>query len=184
MPDSFDTRAFQTRLQRLDDLLREVEHSADPASRARIREIVQAILELHGNGLERLLSLLESAGETIASVRDAIARDEIVGGLLLLHDLHPLDLETRVLQALDQVRPALRSHGGSVTLLGICEGVVRLRLEGHCHGCPSSAVTMRQTIEAAILARAPDAIALEVEGLAEDPPTAPDGRALVAIAMP
>ena len=74
-----------------------------------------------------------------------------MGGLLLLHGLHPLDLEARVRQALDKVRPYLRSHGGNVELLGVDEGVVRLRLEGSCHGCPSSAATMRQTIEEAIL---------------------------------
>ena len=46
----------------------------------------------------------------------------MVGGLLMLHGLHPLDLETRVRQALDQVRPYLRSHGGNVELLGVSDG--------------------------------------------------------------
>jgi Fe-S cluster biogenesis protein NfuA len=105
----------------------------------------------------------------------------VVGGLLLLHGLHPLDLEARVLQALDQVRPFLRSHGGNVELLSLTDGVIRLRLQGNCQGCPSSAVTMKQTIEEAILARAPDAIALEVEGAVDDPLTTPDGQALVVL---
>ena len=123
MTESLDAREFQSRLQRLDALLREVEDSADPAAAARTREIVQAVLDLHGTGLERILGHLEAAGEAGAPILDACAGDDVVGGLLLLHGLHPLDLEARVLRALEQVRPALRSHGGNVELLGVRDGV-------------------------------------------------------------
>ena len=73
--------------------------SAWPTRRrgARPREIVQAVLDLHGAGLERILGHLADAGDR-RRVLDACARDEVVGGLLLLHGLHPLDLEERVLQ--------------------------------------------------------------------------------------
>ena len=58
------------------------------------------------------------------------------------------------------------------------------RLEGNCHGCPSSAVTMKQTIEEAILAKAPDALALEVEGTVKEAlAVTPDGRALITLAV-
>ena len=81
---------------------------------------------------------------------DSLASDDLVASVMLLYGLHPLDLETRVLQALEQVRPYLRSHGGNVELLGVEEGVIRLRLQGSCHGCPSSAQTLKSTIEEAI----------------------------------
>jgi Fe-S cluster biogenesis protein NfuA len=167
---------FQSKLQHLDTLLRELEQLVDPAARDRTREIVQAVLDLHGTGLERILALLAEAGEPGAAVLDACAGDGVVGGLLLLHGLHPSAVEDRVLQALDQVRPYLRSHGGNVELLGVDEGIVRLRLEGSCHGCPSSAVTMKQTIEEAIFARAPDVIAVELEEQVDRPPVTADGR--------
>ncbi len=167
MTDAIDARDFQARLQRLDALLGEAERSGDPASRARAREVVQAVLDLHGAGLERILSHLEGTGPAGRAALDACVRDDVVGGLLLLHGLHPLGLEERVRQALEQVRPYLRSHGGNVELLGVADGVVRLRLAGSCDGCPSSAVTMRQTIEEAILGKAPDAAGVEVEGLAD-----------------
>ncbi len=179
--ETLDLREFQGQLQRLDALLQGVERLGDPEARSNVRETVQAILELHGAGLERILYHLDAAGDAGASARDACVGDEVVGGLLLLHGLHPLDLEARVLQALDQVRPFLRSHGGNVELLSLTDGVVRLRLQGNCHGCPSSAVTMKQTIEEAILARAPDAIDLQVEGAVEEPMTTPDGQALVVL---
>jgi Fe-S cluster biogenesis protein NfuA len=184
MTETFDAREFQARLQRLDDRLQELERLGDPAVQARVREVVQALLDLHGEGLGRILGHLESAGAAGAAALEACARDDVIGGLLLLHGLHPLDLESRVLQALDDVRPRLRAHHGDVELIGVADGVVRLRLLGSCHGCASSAVTMKQTIEQAVLGRAPDAVALEVEGAVDEPLTTADGRPLVVLSIP
>jgi Fe-S cluster biogenesis protein NfuA len=178
-----DARAFQARLERLDALLRQADSVADPAARARLQEVVQAVLDLHGAALERMLALL---GESVAGGRgvlDACARDDVVGGLLLLHGLHPLDLEARVRQALEGVRPYLRAHGGTVELLGVSGGVVRLRLGGNCDGCPSSAVTMKQTIEEAIYAKAPDVEGIEVEGALEHAPAPAEGPARLALPL-
>ncbi len=182
MTASLDAREFQARMQRLDQLLDEVEESADPEFAARVREIVQAILDLHGTGLERILGYLDDGGEPGAVTLEACARDEVISGLLLLHGLHPDELEERVAQALEQVRPALKSHGGNVELLDVRDGVVHLRLEGNCHGCPSSAATMKSTIEEAIFARAPEVATIEVQGL-NVRPTTPDGRALVELSV-
>jgi len=168
MTNPLDARTFQERLQRLDVLLQELERFPDPAVQTHGREMMQAVLELHGTALERLLQHADPAFAATC------ARDEVVSGLLLLHGLHPLDLETRIRQALDDARPLLRGHGGDVALVEVTDGVVRLRLEGNCHGCPSSAVTMKQTIEEAIFGRAPDATAVEVAGL-EDMAAAPAG---------
>jgi Fe-S cluster biogenesis protein NfuA len=183
MTDTFDARAFQAELQRLDGLLREVERFADPAVQSHTREAVRAVLALHGAGLGRILAHLEGAGEAGRKLLDACAADPVVGGLLLLHELHPLGVEERVRQALADVRPYLRSHGGNVELLGVSDGVVRLRLEGSCHSCPSSAVTLQQTVEEAIGARAPDVTAVEVKGLAGAPPVEADGPARVALPL-
>jgi Fe-S cluster biogenesis protein NfuA len=136
---------------------------------------------LRGYGLERVLEHVAGLGEAGAAALDACARDEVAGGLLLLHGVHPLGLEERVLLALDSVRPYLASHGGDVELLGIRDGVARLRLVGSCYGCRSSSLTMKQTVEEAILGRAPDVVAVEVEGEAPAPMTTPDGRPLVVL---
>ena len=98
----------------------------------------------------------------------------MVRGLLLLHGLHPVPLAGRVQEALDGVRPYLASHGGSVDLLEVSpEGTVKLRLEGSCHGCASSAMTLKYAIEQAIMEAAPDVVGIEVEGLVEPPPRPP-----------
>jgi Fe-S cluster biogenesis protein NfuA len=184
MSPTLDSREFQAGLRRLDGLLREVDRFPDPAARDHARNVVRAVLDLHAAGLGRLLEHLGGAGETGRAVLDACAADEVVAGLLVLHDLHPLGIEERVRQALEGVRPYLRSHGGNVELLGVSEGAVRLRLQGSCHSCPSSALTMRQTIEEAIVARAPDVTAIEVEGMVEAAPTAPAaGPARVALPL-
>jgi Fe-S cluster biogenesis protein NfuA len=181
MSQPFDGREFRAQMERLDALLQEVDHLADPQARDDVRELVRAVLDLHGAGLARVLDHLGDAGAAGDAIRDDLARDEVVGGLFLLHGLHPLDFEARVLGALEQVRPRLRAHGGGVELLGAVDGVVRLRLTGNCHGCPSSAATMRQTVEEAILGQAPDAVAIEVEGESVRPHATSSNPALVIL---
>jgi Fe-S cluster biogenesis protein NfuA len=161
---------FRQRMERLETLIQELERLPDPRAQARTREIIQSILELHGTALERIFETIAADGATGLALIDSLARDDLVGSVLLLHGLHPQDLPTRVLRALDQVRPYLRSHGGDVELLGIAEGVVRLRMQGSCQGCPSSAVTLKLAIEAAIYERAPDATGIWVEGVVEPSP--------------
>jgi Fe-S cluster biogenesis protein NfuA/nitrite reductase/ring-hydroxylating ferredoxin subunit len=95
-----------------------------------------------------------------------------VASLLLVHGLHPHDVQTRVRAALDSVRPYLGSHGGDVELMGIefpgahgpadGAGVVRLQLTGSCRSCPSSSVTLELAVEGAVLAAAPEISSIEV----------------------
>jgi Fe-S cluster biogenesis protein NfuA/nitrite reductase/ring-hydroxylating ferredoxin subunit len=102
-----------------------------------------------------------------------LAADDLVASLLVLHDLHPDDTDTRVRAALDEVRPYLGSHAGGVEYLGVdTEGVVRLRLQGSCDGCPSSLVTVRTAIEKAIEEAAPEVARVEVEGVTGPRPAA------------
>jgi Fe-S cluster biogenesis protein NfuA len=162
-----DDEEIRRRLDRLQTLIQEIERFSDPGVRAHAQEMVQAILEYHGAGLTRLLDRIAETGETGRALIAMLAGDELVSSLLLLYGLHPLNLETRVQQALERVRPYLRTHGGGVELLSVAEGVVRLRMQGSCHGCPSSAMTLKLAIEEAIVAAAPDASAIEVEGVIE-----------------
>ena len=120
-------------------------------------------MELYGSALARILEIVDDTGPA-DEIYDRLAADDLVASLLVLHGLHPLNVETRIARALDRVRPYLGSHGGDVKLLGVNEGVVHLRLEGSCHGCPSSTVTMKLAIEKAIEEAAPEVARIEVEG--------------------
>lgn len=156
------------RVARVEALLEGVDALEDPAGREVAGEIVQALVELYGEGLERIMAAL--GGEEEAGVRAALADDELVAHLLFLHDLHPVPLAERVVGALEGVRPYLESHGGGVELVGVEDGVVRLRLEGSCSGCPSSTMTLKLAIEDAIHKAAPDVEKIEAEGVAEEAP--------------
>lgn len=164
--------------QRIEELVREVEELADADARAKALELVQSLMDFHGAGLERLMEIVADAGVPGRAVFDDFARDPSVSSLLLLYGLHPVELEERVAGALEKVRPFLASHGGDVELVGINEGVVRLRMKGSCHGCPSSAMTLKNAIEEAVYEAAPDITTLEVEGVTEQP--SPSGLVQIA----
>jgi Fe-S cluster biogenesis protein NfuA/nitrite reductase/ring-hydroxylating ferredoxin subunit len=141
--------------------------SGGVVARERAEELVRLLADLYGAGLERLLTILHELGRLDDEALAALAADDLVAGLLLVHDLHPYDVTTRVEQALDNVRPYLGSHGGDVELLAVSDDVVRLRLLGSCDGCPSSSVTLKLAVEGAIEAAAPEITAIEVETTAE-----------------
>lgn len=160
-----DAEVSPPRLEQIDELIQQLETTADPRSRDIATELVSLVMELHRTGLQQLLKVLIQQMSNSDGMLLRLAEDEWVGGLLLLHGLHPVDLPTRVGRALDKVRPLLKSHGGNVELVSIEEGFVRLRLQGSCHGCPSSEMTLRNAIEEAMCRFAPDIEGLEVEGV-------------------
>jgi Fe-S cluster biogenesis protein NfuA/nitrite reductase/ring-hydroxylating ferredoxin subunit len=127
---------------------------------------------MYGEGLVRVLGLTAQSEAAGLALIEKFASDELLGALFMLHGLHPVDLETRVTQALVEVRPYLKSHGGNVELIKVEGGVAYLRLEGSCHGCPSSTMTLKMAIEEAIYKAAPDLDDLKVEGVVEPPPRA------------
>lgn len=160
MSEARDLRAVGSRIE---ELLGQIRATGDPGTAELAEEVVRLVVELYGAGLERTVEL---AGP---QALDRLVEDELVASLLVLHDLHPKDTETRVAEALDQVRPYLGSHAGGVELLGVdTDGVVHLRLEGSCDGCPSSTMTVKLAIERAIEEAAPEVTAVEVENLTRE----------------
>src|SRR5262245_59905729 len=174
-------REFRKRIERVESVIHEVEEFPDPEARASTQEILRAVIELHGAGLERILDKLADAREAGLELIDALVGDDLVGSILLLHGLHPLDLETRVRQAPEKVRPLLRSHGGNVELLDLAGGVARLRMLGNCDGCPSSAMTLKTAIEQAIYEKAPDVTAIELDGAPKNGHVVKDDQLLMVL---
>jgi Fe-S cluster biogenesis protein NfuA/nitrite reductase/ring-hydroxylating ferredoxin subunit len=159
MSEGQDLRAVGSRIEELLGQIR----AGDPGTAEVAEEVVRLVVELYGAGLERTVEL---AGP---EAMDRLVEDELVASLFVLHGLHPKDTQTRVVEALDQVRPYLGSHAGGVELVGVdSEGVVHLRLEGSCDGCPSSTMTVKLAIERAIEEAAPEVTAVEVENLTRE----------------
>lgn len=157
-------------VERIDLLLNRMEALPNDAVRQDVREVVQCLLDYHAAALARLLTLLPRGENDAPAIVARLAGDELVGSLLLLHGLHPADLQNRLLEALHRVRPFLESHGGDVELVDFVDGVVRLRLKGSCQGCPNSAATLRSRIEQAIHESAPEVEAVEVEEMQSQAP--------------
>jgi hypothetical protein len=156
------TAEFQQRLESIEAVIRQIEATGDPNVRTAARELVQLVMELHGAGLERILEILHSAGETGQSVLGTLGRDDVVSSLLVLYGLHPLGLEERVHQALEKANRQMRARDGCVELLSIEDGAVRLHLKANGHG-----PALKEVVEAAIFQAAPDITSLVIDGAEE-----------------
>jgi Fe-S cluster biogenesis protein NfuA len=150
---------LKRQMRRIEELVQTLEQLADPAARTVARELFQTLLAFHQAGLRRLLEVIRRS-ESGSAIAAACECDDLVNGLLLLHGLHPVDLKTRVRQALEQLRPLLRCHGGDLELASVTDGRVRLRLLG---SCSLSSVALEHALEEAFATTAPDAGVIEVE---------------------
>ena len=159
--------------ERIDALL-DASGSGGVVARERAEELVRLTADLYGAGIERILDIAYDAGQLNDEVLAALAADELVANLLIVHGLHPYGVDLRVEQALESVRPYLGSHGGDVELLEVTDaGVVRLRLLGSCNGCASSSVTLKLAVEGAIESAAPEVTGIEVEEAPAEPGASP-----------
>ena len=162
-------------LARLEELIEALETHPGPAG-ATARELVALVLELHGLGLARLMAILAPA-QGVAPVVERLVQDEHVRAMLLLHGLHPEDLETRVRRAVERLRPHLGVHGLRLDLEDVSKGVVRLRLCGLEPRTPSPlSWSLPAEIEQAIFEAAPDTEKVLIEGL-DFPSAASSSRA-------
>lgn len=159
--------------ERVEALIASLRASADGSAAVAAEELVGLLVGLYGDGLGRIVAVLAGRGESGAATLTALTEDPLVESLLLLHDLHPLDVDARIQAALDKVRPYLGSHAGGVQYLGVRDGVARLLLEGSCNGCASSTVTVQLAIEGAVRDAAPEVTEVLVEGMTAAPSAEP-----------
>lgn len=159
--------------RRIDELVHQLDEMPDQKNRETARALMGAILELQGAGLERMMDIVFETGDAGKAAIRKFAADELISSLLLLHDLHPDDLETRVQRALSKAR-------ANAELVSVFEGTVRLRLTGS--GCG-----LRDSVEALVRDAAPDLAELVIDEAIQAPsndfvPIASLGLALPRIA--
>jgi Fe-S cluster biogenesis protein NfuA len=164
-----DGKDFREDMQRIGGLVQEIESIADPAVRAAAKNLMQLLMDLHGAALEKTLDIVAEAGEPGMNIIGRLGRDSLVSSVLILYGLHPEDLETRVMKAVDRVRPQLRKQGCELELFGVSDGAIRLRVETGSHTCGSTAKTLQATLEGAMYDAAPDLTSLTIEGFEEKP---------------
>ena len=70
-------------------------------------------------------------------------------------------MKDKVEKVLDKIRPMLIRDGGNVELVSVDGGVVKVRLQGACAGCPMSQMTLRNGIEKVLKDKIPEVTAVE-----------------------
>jgi Fe-S cluster biogenesis protein NfuA len=161
MPSDKD---LQKRIQRIGEIVEQLESTADPNARAMAKELLESLMALHGAALEKILIITHEAGETGDSLIRIFGGDQLISSLLLLYGLHPCDMQTRITAVLEKSRGFLDSHSAKAELISISEdGAVTLRLHLKPGGCGSTAATVKSTLEAAIQDAAPDAVSILVQ---------------------
>jgi Fe-S cluster biogenesis protein NfuA len=161
-------KEVETQIESIDKMVRALEEAKDPAMRANARELVQALMALHGACLERMLQVIGQSGVSGKSIIDTFARDGVVKSVLLLYGLHPIDIKSRVLEALEKMRSSMRSNARTASFVGIDDaGMVTLRMAGKSEGCGSSDSALKQAVEQAIYEAAPDVSGIVMEGFVE-----------------
>ena len=70
-------------------------------------------------------------------------------------------VEEKVKKALDEIRPRLQEDGGDIGLVGIADGVVKVKLQGACAGCSISQLTMQWGVERYFKSKVPEIKAVE-----------------------
>jgi hypothetical protein len=157
-----DTPDPQAVGDRIEQLLARLRSRTDDETYAAVEELVRLLTELYGAGLALAVRL----GGTVLA--DHLAADDLGASLLLLHGLHPHDVEGRVRRAVEDLAPRLAKGGVTVNVASVDGDDVRVdvRVTG---GCGSTAEALRRVVADAVWSAAPDARSVAVQ-LADDAP--------------
>lgn len=158
---------------RIESLVKDLESHSDPKTRTQVDEVVRLLVELYGSGLTRIMEVVD---ETAADATDLFGHfldDELVASLLVLHDLHPLDLRSRVVLALERVAEGA-GPGTEVALVALEDGVAKVRLTASGFGCGSGGAALRIAVEEELARAVPDVkVVLEAVVPPAPPPVVP-----------
>lgn len=166
-----DGKDFRDRVQQIGERVQELDSIGDPAVRAKAKELVQLLMDMHGSALERMLEIIFQSTDAGSRVIDELGEDPLVGSLLILYGLHPEDVQTRVEKKFAQIRSRLFKMGAEVTSIAVNGSDVRVGVNIAGHTCGSTTQNVRAAVEDAIYEAAPDLTSLVVEGLQEPSPS-------------
>jgi Fe-S cluster biogenesis protein NfuA len=161
-----NSNEFQAHTEQIERLVEQVSSLADSEARSLALGLVQALMDLHGAGLSRMVELLGDSGETGRKSLIKLGADPVVCGLMVLYGIHPVEFRDRVNTAIEEVRPHVQKQGGKVELLEVSDGVVRVSISSSSNGCHSSPDALKQLVEQAIREAAPEVIEVVADGVA------------------
>ncbi len=161
-----NSNEFQAHTEQIERLVERVSSLSDSDARTLALDLVQALMDLHGAGLSRMVELLGDSGEAGKKSLATLGDDPVVCGLMVLYGIHPVELRDRVNGAVEKVRPQVQKQGGTVELLEVSEGLVRVSISSSSNGCHSSPDALKQLVEQAIREAAPEVIEVVADGVA------------------
>jgi Fe-S cluster biogenesis protein NfuA len=153
---------FQAYTKRVDELVRRVNDLPGSDARAAALELLEALMDFYGAAMARVVELLSDSSDASRKSLSKLAADPLVCGLLVLYGIHPVMIEERVRQAVEKLLPQLHQQGAEAELVGINDGVVRLKIHGH----RTHPEKLRAIVQQGILEAAPEVTEIIVEGLA------------------
>lgn len=121
------SQALRRCLERIDEARNRLERSSNGEAQAVARELLGAVMDLHGLALARALTLAQSgvAGDDLAQ---RFVEDDYVAAVMLLHGLHPEDPETRLHKKLSAMRAHWGVRGFRVELLAVKRGAAKAKV--------------------------------------------------------
>ncbi len=153
-------------IDKIEELVRRAESLSDPKARGIAVDLLQAVLDFHAAGLERVMEIAADSGAAAEVVIERIATDDLTSSMLLLHDLHPDDLETRIDRTIRKLHDMFASLGATLSLVAIESETVRLQFDS---ARTWSGTPVRSSVENAIFQAAPEIGTVVIEGLKETP---------------
>ena len=69
-------------------------------------------------------------------------------------------MKEKVQESINKIRPMLQADGGDVELVDVEDGIVKVRLQGACVGCPMSQMTLKNGIERFLKSEIPEVISV------------------------
>ncbi len=96
MPAIVDEVRLKAESVEIEQMLGELRAQLDPETWAQVEGVLARLVRLYGVGLQRALEHARGSGAEAGGFDEALADDDLLGGLLVMHGLHPLSTEERV----------------------------------------------------------------------------------------
>ncbi len=160
-----NSNEFQAHTQQIERLVEEVTALPDEDARAKALNLLQALMDLHGAAVARVVEILSDSGESAKKSLARLGEDPMLCGLMVLYGVHPVGLAERVTHAIEKARSQVQKQGGTVELLEVGDGLVRVSISSTGNGCHSSPDALKQIVEQSIREAAPEVIEVVADGL-------------------
>lgn len=151
--------------RRVEEVLERLAATGDREVCASAEELVRLLMDFYGAGLGRIVEVLDRGTEH-ARALDRLLRDELVSSLLVLHELHPEDVGTRIGRAL----AGLRNKPVELVRFDEATGTLHVRASGGggC-GCSGTGEETEQAVQEVMACFAPEVTSVRLEAAVKEP---------------